>query len=115
MEWLILELKYDGSAWLPMESGVIYANTTGSVNSLCVLGSNLFVGGRFEAVGTIPSNNIAVWNETPTGVIGIANLPQEFKLNQTTPILSILQQVSALVYLKSHLLLCGFTIYWVGK
>src|SRR5262249_4060636 len=55
--------KWNGSLWFALGSGL--RNIDGEppvVQALAVSISNLYVGGRFDAVGTIVASSIAKWN-----------------------------------------------------
>jgi hypothetical protein len=63
--------RWDGSAWQPLGMGM---STTGSydfVNSLAVLGTELYVGGDFTKAGTLTASNIAKWNGSVWSTIGL--------------------------------------------
>ncbi|MBJ7609341.1 MAG: Ig-like domain repeat protein [Candidatus Dormibacteraeota bacterium] len=48
-----------GSAWSP---GFINPGVDGNVAAMVTVGTKVFVGGRFTHAGTVPANNIAVWD-----------------------------------------------------
>lgn len=54
---------WDGAAWsrLPNSSSNGVTSTNSSVRALCADGTDLYVGGRFDAVAGVTTNNIAKW------------------------------------------------------
>ncbi|RYU78898.1 beta strand repeat-containing protein, partial [Hymenobacter persicinus] len=72
--------KWDGTAWSALGNGTAVAtNTNNGVNpqavfALTVMGTDLYVGGRFSAVRNgstaVAANNIAKWNGTAWSALG---------------------------------------------
>jgi hypothetical protein len=55
-------VKWDGTGWSPLGSGMNYGNPGAVVYALAVSGSNLYAGGIFTNAGGVLANNIAEWN-----------------------------------------------------
>lgn len=64
--------KWDGASWSAVGGGVATPTTGGSVNSLAVSGTTLYVGGGFSFVGGVAANNIAQWDGTAWSAVGAA-------------------------------------------
>jgi hypothetical protein len=56
-------IRYDGSAWRPMGSGVLGAAAT--VGALLIRGDQLIVGGSFSSAGGRPAASLALWGPAP--------------------------------------------------
>ena len=63
--------RWDGATWYDVGGGVTMgANFTTSVFALAARGNDLIVGGNFTMAGTIPANNISVWNGSQWSALG---------------------------------------------
>ncbi len=63
--------KWDGSSWYDVGGGVsMGSNFTTSVYALAARGNDLVVGGNFTMAGSIPANNIAIWDGTQWSTLG---------------------------------------------
>ena len=63
--------KWDGTSWYDVGGGVsMGSNFTTSVYALAARGNQLIVGGNFTMAGSIPANNIAIWNGTQWSTFG---------------------------------------------
>ena len=72
--------RWDGHSWHPVGDGLENGVTTtvagepyiypGTVNAICVAGTNIYVGGTFTAAGTTYANNIAYWDGAAWHALG---------------------------------------------
>src|SRR5262249_31012347 len=65
--------KWNGSAWSRLGSGIIDPYTTAWIGSLALMGSDLYVGGRFTNAGGVTVNNVAKWNGSAWSAVGGLN------------------------------------------
>jgi hypothetical protein len=59
-----------GQKWSALGSGVSLSSSAASVSALAVIGSQVFVGGRFDHAGTTPAANIAAWDGANWSALG---------------------------------------------
>lgn len=57
--------KWNGTAWSALGSGVL-----GTVNSIGILGTDVYVGGNIVSAGGIPVRNVAKWNGNSWSALG---------------------------------------------
>ena len=64
--------KWNGLTWAELGSGMTNADSwlSGSVNSLALLGGEVYAGGYFTLAGGTPANRIAKWNGTNWSPLG---------------------------------------------
>jgi hypothetical protein len=62
--------EWNGSSWSALGSGVTTGDEDGSVAALAVSGTNLFVGGTFNAAGGVSANCVAEWNGSSWSALG---------------------------------------------
>lgn len=79
--------RWNGTAWLPLGSGVAGANLPNSeVGALSVVGDSLFAGGRFTRAGDKPSRRFAEWQQPEVDLaVSLASSPNPVNIgNQIT-------------------------------
>jgi hypothetical protein len=64
--------RFDGATWQSVGTGLSYEGELwlSSGLSMCLLGDSLVVGGQFDHAGSLPVNNIALWDGTAWHAIG---------------------------------------------
>ncbi|MBK9096804.1 MAG: T9SS type A sorting domain-containing protein [bacterium] len=62
--------RWDGSNWFDVGGGVSVSSGSSAVYALAVRNNELIVGGNFTMAGSIPANNIAIWNGSQWSALG---------------------------------------------
>jgi len=62
--------EWNGSSWSALGSGMSGEDGNTFVNSLALVGTNLFAGGYFTTAGGVPANYVAEWNGSSWSVLG---------------------------------------------
>ncbi len=61
---------WDGGGWAPLGKGITSPDTTARVYALAVIGTDLYVAGKFVKAGDVTANGIAKWNGSEWSALG---------------------------------------------
>lgn len=62
--------KWNGTQWVSVGGSMVFSGTFDNVSAMYVFNNELYVGGRFDSVGTVSAVNVAKWDGNNWTAIG---------------------------------------------